>query len=152
MTNPRVLKREGMTMTPERRAALEAAGAVETTVAEFCGLSESEEKVVEYRLALAREARRLRQGRGLTQREMANLLQVSQSRIPLIERGETSLDAIAKAVVMLGGDLHGPRDRNPAQVAARGPKSRQPRSTGPLQRPPLMARRKLARKAPPPEI
>ena len=106
MTDPDPNRKE-MTMTPERRAALSAAGAVETTVAEFCGLSEAEEKVIEYRVLLAREARRLREGRGLTQREMANLLKVSQSRIPLIENGKTSLDAIAKAIVMLGGHLDG---------------------------------------------
>lgn len=139
-----------MPMPTFRRAILMAAGAEESTVDEFLGLSEAERAVVEYRAGLAREAQRLRTSQGLTQREAAKLIGVTQSRIPLIEGGQASIEATAKAIVALGGNLPGPPPGEeatppPAPAAAaigRRTVRRTPRSTGAFVRPPLMVGRK----------
>jgi hypothetical protein len=47
-----------MAMSAERRAELEAKGAIITTVAEFLGLDAVNEQVVELRTRVAREVRR----------------------------------------------------------------------------------------------
>jgi len=93
-------------MTSERRAKLEAAGHTVASAEEFFGLDETDRKIVELRSIAAREVRRLRKEQGLTQRELAERIEVSQSRIANIEKGRnSSLDAILTAYVALGGGL-----------------------------------------------
>ena len=93
-------------MTPERRERLKAAGIVPTTPEDSLGLTDIERKVVEFRLGLARELRRLRGERGLSQSDIAAIIQISQSRMPGIERGEgASLEAIMMAYLAAGGEL-----------------------------------------------
>ena len=68
-------------------------------------------------------------------------MRITQSRVPAIEPGEASIEAIATAYIVLGGDL-GQGGPPRSQAAVRRKAWRSPRSTGPVARPPLMAGRK----------
>lgn len=93
-------------MMPEKRARLEAAGyKVSDTVGEILGLSEADQQVVEFRTTLSRKVRALRNGRGLTQHQLAAIIGVSQSRVPGIENGKASLDTIAAVIIARDGTL-----------------------------------------------
>ncbi len=95
-----------MAMSRERRAELEAKGAVVTTVSEFLGLDAIDEQVVELRTRVAREVRRRREAAGLSQAALAARLGVSQPRIPGIESGDSaSLEATVAAFFANGGTL-----------------------------------------------
>ena len=134
-------------MTPERRAILDAAGSVEVDPAKLFGLSDAQVRLAEYRAALAREVRRLRNDAGLSQREMADLLKLTQGRISLIESGEASIDATAKTIVEMGGHLLDPPivQRKQAGHVIYG--RHQPKSfTRPVRRPRYMAKAKAARR------
>ncbi len=72
-------------MDHAKRAALEAAGFRLSTVAEFLGLSEEDDDLVELRVALSQEIRRLRKVRRMSQREVARRMKTSQPRIANIE-------------------------------------------------------------------
>lgn len=133
-------------MTPERRAKLEAAGHTVATAEDFFGLDEVDRAIVRLRLAAAAEVRRLREEQGLTQRELAERIEVSQSRIVGIEKGRNaSLDAILTAYVALGGGL--PDFGPPEPPEGRRRPRRQSKQLGPVRRPGGMAKGKS--KSPP---
>ncbi len=93
-------------MTLERRKKLEEAGFVVTTAEEFFGLNVIDRKIVAIRGEMARAVRRLRREQGLTQQDLATRLEVAQSRITGIERGEkVSLESLLSAYLALGGRL-----------------------------------------------
>ena len=129
-------------MTPERRKQLEDAGHTVTTAEDFFGLDDFDRKVVAFRLALAREVRRLRAEQGLTKYQLAVRIEVSQSRSTGIEKGEkASLEAIATADVALGGDLPDSTlgDFTHESRTSRRVVKRQPKRLAPLLRPKGMA-------------
>ena len=93
-------------MTPERRAKLEAAGHTIATAEDFFELDEADRIIVALRLQIARAVRQLRDSQGLTQRDLAERMKVSQPRVANIERGKNAtLDAILTAYLALGGRL-----------------------------------------------
>lgn len=87
--------------------ALEAAGFEVTTVAEFLGLTEVEEKIVEFRLQMSRGIRALRETKGWTQKQLAKAIGSSQPRVAKIEVGspDVSLDLMMRGYFAVGGDL-----------------------------------------------
>ena len=92
-------------MDEARRAELLRKGAVETTVQEFLGLDDADMQIVELRVELAKEVRRRREAGGLTQRELAGRMDVSQPRIPSIEDGGVNLETVLRAFLALGGSM-----------------------------------------------
>ena len=93
-------------MTPERRAKLEAAGHTIATAEDFFGLDDADRIVMSLRLQIARAVRQLRDSQGLTQRDLAERMKVSQPRVANIEQGKNAtLDAILTAYLALGGQL-----------------------------------------------
>ena len=92
-------------MDDDKRAALEAAGFRFSTVAEFLGLSEEENALVEFRVALSQEIRRLREVRKMSQREVARRMKTSQPRIANIEGASpgVSVDLMLRELHVLGG-------------------------------------------------
>jgi len=101
--------------------ALEAAGFRVTTVAEFLGLTEVEEKIVEFRVALARAVREGREAKGWTQKQLATAIGSGQSRIAKLESAttDTSVDLMLKALYTLGLRLPEGLDRPVAGPAKR---------------------------------
>lgn len=92
-------------MDKDKRARLEAAGFRFTTVAEFLGLSEEENQLVELRVTISNEIRRLRAANNLSQKEVARRMKTSQPRVAKIEAAAegVSLDLMLRELFMLGG-------------------------------------------------
>lgn len=78
----------------------------ESSVSEFLDLSAGEALLVELRVRLAEELRNRREAQGLTQAELAELRDTTQSHISEMEQGESSvtLDAIVSTLGALGAD------------------------------------------------
>lgn len=91
-------------MISQRKKALEAAGFKVGTVKEFLGLSDAEMHVIEIRVRLAKALRALRQKRGLSQADVARLIESSQARVATMENGGSgaTLDLLVRALVVLG--------------------------------------------------
>ncbi len=108
-----------------KREALEAAGWKFGDAAEFLGLTEEEQQIIEYRLMVGRGVRRLRESHQLTQQQLAERIGSSQSRVAKIEAAssEVSLDLMLRGFFSAGGRLS---DLLPSQERSSGPT--QPRS------------------------
>ena len=91
-------------MDPTKRKRLEARGWKVGRVDEFLQLTPEEAAVVELRLALSQNVRKMRLRRRVTQVELARQLRSSQSRVAKIEAGDSSvsLDLLVKPLVVLG--------------------------------------------------
>jgi len=83
---------------------LKAAGWQVGDASEFLGLSPEETEYVEFKLALARKIKALRQQKGLTQIDVAKSIGSSQSRIAKLEAADSSVstDLMLKSFFMLG--------------------------------------------------
>jgi predicted XRE-type DNA-binding protein len=94
-------------MQKAKLQAVTAAGFRVGDVEEFLGLTEEERRLVELRVALSRTVRRLREGQSLTQQQLADRLQSSQSRVAKIEVGasDVSLDLLFRGLFAVGGGL-----------------------------------------------
>jgi predicted XRE-type DNA-binding protein len=92
-------------MNDKKRKALKAAGYRVGDVRDFLGLSEEERELVELRAAVSAAVRDGRAKRNLTQAELAELLQSSQSRVAKIEAGssDVSLDLMFRSLFAVGG-------------------------------------------------
>jgi ribosome-binding protein aMBF1 (putative translation factor) len=85
-----------MTMATSRRRWKDG------SAGELLGLSDAEEAIVELRLRLADEVRRLRTDQGLTQRDLAQRLGSSQSRVAFLEQADASAELMIRALLVLG--------------------------------------------------
>ena len=74
----------------------------EGSAKQLLGLSDAEEAIVELRLRLADEVRRLRTAQGLTQRDLAQRLGSSQSRVAFLEQADASAELMIRALLVLG--------------------------------------------------
>jgi helix-turn-helix protein len=91
----------------QKRAALEAAGWKIGDAADFLGLTEEEQQIIEFRLMVGRGVRRLRESHHLTQQQLAERIGSSQSRVAKIEAAsnEVSLDLMLRGFFSAGGRL-----------------------------------------------
>ena len=71
---------------------------------EFLGLSQDESAYVELKLRLSRAVKNTRQRKGLTQGDVARVLQSSQSRVAKMESGDPSIsvDLLIRALFAMG--------------------------------------------------
>ena len=74
----------------------------EGSAKQLLGLSDAEEAIVVLRLRLADEVRRLRTASGLTQRDLAQRLGSSQSRVAFLEQADASAELMIRALLVLG--------------------------------------------------
>ncbi len=95
-----------MNMNTQKKKKLESKGWKVTTAAEFLGLSEDEELIVELRLALSDALRERRLEARMTQENFAKLLQSSQSRVAKMESGDptVSFDLLIRSLFKAGVD------------------------------------------------
>ena len=93
-------------MDKEKRNKLEAKGWKVKTAAEFLGLSDDEERLVELRLALSDALKKQRLQSEMTQENFAKILQSSQSRVAKMEAGDPSVtfDLLIKSLFKAGVD------------------------------------------------
>jgi transcriptional regulator with XRE-family HTH domain len=80
-----------MSMDPQKKARLEAAGVTFTAASEWLGLTQAESHEIEIGLALRFLLRDLRKRAGLTQAQAARRLKTSQSRFSKMENGAPSV-------------------------------------------------------------
>lgn len=93
-------------MKEEKRKKLEAKGWKVKSAAEFLGLSDDEEQIVELRLALSEALKERRLEVNLTQENFAKLLSSSQSRVAKMEAGDSSVtfDLLIRSLFKAGVD------------------------------------------------
>jgi DNA-binding XRE family transcriptional regulator len=93
-----------MTMNKAKQKRLEAKGWKVGDAADFLGLSPEEARYVEMKVEMGQRLRKLREGRNLTQAELAQRLHSSQSRVAKMEAGHSSvtLDLLFRSVFSLG--------------------------------------------------
>ena len=91
-------------MRAETKRKLEAKGWNVGTAAEFLDLTLEESAFIELKLQLARAVREQRQQLNLTQTQLAQRIESSQSRVAKIEAGDPSiaLDLVFRALFALG--------------------------------------------------
>lgn len=91
-------------MNKEKKARLEAHGWKVGSTEEFLGLTSEEAAYIELRLKLSDAVREYRKKRHLTQVQLAELLQSSQSRVAKVEAADesVSLDLLVRALLVLG--------------------------------------------------
>ena len=93
-----------MTMDKRKKAKLAKRGWKTGSVAEFLGLSAEEVAYVEMKLALSKELKERRVRKRLTQKELADAIESSQSRVAKMEAGDptVSIDLLVKSLLALG--------------------------------------------------
>lgn len=91
-------------MDKEKKARLEARGWRVGSAEDFLGLTSEEVAYVELRLKLSDAVREYRKKRHLTQSQLAELLQSSQSRVAKVEAADesVSLDLLIRSLLALG--------------------------------------------------
>lgn len=91
-------------MRKGKRARLAAAGWTAGSVKEFLGLSETDAVLIEMKLGLSRSLRARRKQYGLSQVQLAERLQSSQSRVAKMEAGDpsVSMDLLVSSLLLLG--------------------------------------------------
>jgi len=91
-------------MDEEEKARLEAQGWKVGSAEELLGLTPEEAVYVELRLKLSDAVRELRRRKHLTQAQLAELLQSSQSRVAKAEAADetVSLDLLIRSLLALG--------------------------------------------------
>ena len=91
-------------MKKSKKRRLEASGWTVGSAKEFLGLSEEEAAFVDLKLVLADHLKRRRVQRGLTQTELAKMLDSSQSRVAKMESGDGSvtLDLLVRSLLAVG--------------------------------------------------
>ena len=91
-------------MKQDKRRRLERAGWRVSNTTTFLGLTASEQRFIDLKLALATGLRQLREHRGLTQAALAKYLGSSQSRIAKLEAADASvsLDLMIRSLISVG--------------------------------------------------
>ena len=87
--------------------ALKAAGWNVGDAADFLGLGDEQRKLLDLRMEIAQAIRTRRGEMKLSQKNLADRLKSTQSRVSLIEAADpdVSLDQLAKALITLGGTI-----------------------------------------------
>ena len=91
-------------MRREPREDLEARGFKETTVGEWLELTPEQIEMIELRVALATKLRRMREGRKMTQADLARRIGTSQPRVSKMESGDpaVTVDLLIRSLLALG--------------------------------------------------
>ncbi len=91
-------------MRKSKQARLESAGWAVGSVKDFLGLSEADAVLIEMKLGLSRSLRERRKKYGLSQVQLAERLQSSQSRVAKMEAGDpsVSMDLLVSSLLLLG--------------------------------------------------
>src|SRR4051812_18876150 len=75
-----------------------------TDTQEFLGLSDEEIELIDLKISLIEKLRSVRKSSGITQMQLARLIDSSQSRVAMLEQAspDVSLDLICRALFALG--------------------------------------------------
>jgi ribosome-binding protein aMBF1 (putative translation factor) len=91
-------------MKASKQAQLEKAGWKIGSAADFLGLTKEESAYIEMKTSLSDALRKRRLKKGLSQVELAQLIDSSQSRVAKMESGDpsVSMDLLVKSLLALG--------------------------------------------------
>ena len=91
-------------MNAAKRRRLEAKGWKLGNASDFLNLSPEEAAYVEVKIALSKRLQETRRGKNLSQEQLAQLLNSSQSRVAKMEAGDptVSLDLLVRSLLALG--------------------------------------------------
>ncbi|MCK5431713.1 MAG: helix-turn-helix transcriptional regulator [Gammaproteobacteria bacterium] len=91
-------------MKKSKQKKLESSGWKVGTTSDFLNLSQEEAAYIELKLSLSESLKSHRQGKKISQVELAKLIQSSQSRIAKMEAGDpsVSVDLLIKSLLALG--------------------------------------------------
>jgi DNA-binding XRE family transcriptional regulator len=91
-------------MRASKRKKVEAAGWKGADAGDFLGLTKAEEAFIELRFRLAEGLKARRTRKKLTQTELAEAIQSSQSRVAKMEAGDptVSVDLMVRSLIALG--------------------------------------------------
>ncbi|HEX7480091.1 MAG TPA: XRE family transcriptional regulator [Polyangiales bacterium] len=91
-------------MDAKKTKKLKQMGGRVTSVADFLGLSEEDMAVIEARLTLAKAVKQRRLQAGMTQAQLAKLIQSSQARVAKMEGGDpqASIESLIRALTAAG--------------------------------------------------
>ena len=92
-----------MPLNPKKTARVEAMGGRVTTVEEWLDLSPEEVAVIDMKIRLGEELKARRRKKKLSQKRVARILKTSQGRVSKLEKGQATLDQLARSVLLLGG-------------------------------------------------
>lgn len=91
-----------MAISAKKRARIKAMGGRVTTVEEWLDLSAEEVALIDMKIRLGEELKARRRQKNLSQEEAAKLLKTSQGRVSKMERGQASLDQLARSLLVMG--------------------------------------------------
>lgn len=91
-------------MKRTKREGLERAGYKITDTQKFLKLSDEDMAIIDLKISLIQKLKDLRRASGVTQKQLAQLIKSSQSRVAMLESGssDASLELICKALFALG--------------------------------------------------
>jgi|SRR5581483_3015644 len=91
-------------MNLAKRRKLQKLGYAVADTQDFLGLSDQEMELIDLKISLVQKLRQVRKQRMLSQKQLAQLLGSSQSRVAMLERGapDVSLDLICRSLLALG--------------------------------------------------
>lgn len=91
-------------MKKAKQERLKKAGYKFTSTQEFLKLSDEEMAVIDLKINLIQKLRDVRKAAGVTQKQLAKLMNSSQSRVAMLEGGssDASLELICRALFVLG--------------------------------------------------
>ncbi len=94
-------------MNKRKKSALEAAGFSVEDTADFLGLTEEEQLLVELRAGLAKAIRQRRSSSGISQQQAASKIKTTQPRFAKIEAAapDVSLDQMFRGLFAVGGTV-----------------------------------------------
>ena len=92
-----------MPLSTQKKAHIKAMGGRVTTVEEWLDLTREEVAVIDMKIRLGEELRVRRRKKKLSQESVAKILNTSQGRVSKLEKGQATLDQLARSVLALGG-------------------------------------------------
>ncbi len=92
-----------MPLSAKKKARIKAMGGTVTTVEEWLDLTSEDAAVLDMKIRLGEELKAHRRKKRLSQERVARILKTSQGRVSKLERGQATLDQLARSLLALGG-------------------------------------------------
>lgn len=92
-----------MPLSAKKKARIKAMGGRVTNVEEWLALTPEEVAVIDMKIRLGERLKARRRKKKLSQVRVAKILKTSQGRVSKLEKGQATLDQLARSVLALGG-------------------------------------------------
>ena len=92
-----------MPLSAKKKARIKAIGGRLTTVEEWLDIAPEEVAILDMKIRLGEELKARRRRKRLSQERVAEILNTSQGRVSKLEKGQATLDQLARSLLALGG-------------------------------------------------